>query len=383
MKAEFIYGASNINADMLYACGFFASDPFVYFSVKNKKYIVVSELEYDRAKMESHSEVTVLKSDNFFLTGEKNKNTERLLAAIMKKFQISSFTVPENFPLGLAQKLENAKIPVDVKYTSPAPFFHSRAVKTKQEIDACSNGLATAEKAMQKVYSILSASTVENNGNLVFDGSHLTSEILKTAIGYEILKNGGIAEHTIVACGKDSAQPHNTGKGILKANTTIVVDIFPRITDPVSEKILKGYWGDITRTFVKGKACKKIKNMYNAVKEARDRCQEMIRPGIKCGDVYNLACEILKSQGFTTGEGKNGSYGFFHGLGHGVGLEIHEFPSLSPRNADIILEEGHIITVEPGLYYPEIGGIRLENMGVVEANSFRPFNTFPDILEIS
>jgi Xaa-Pro aminopeptidase len=382
MKAELIYGASNNNADLLYVCGFFASDPFIYFSVEGEKFIIVSELEFDRAVHETHPGVSVLKSDKFFSRNEKNKSTEQLLSAVMRKFRISSFTVPENFPLGLAEKLKNKQIPLNIKFTSPAPFFPERAQKNNYDILACEYALSAAEKAMQKAYEILSESTVDNVGNLKHDGVIVTAETIKTAIGYEILKYGGIAEHTIVSCGIDSARPHNTGKGPIRKDNTVVIDIFPRITDPVSKNKYKGYWGDITRTFVKGKADEKIMKMYKAVKEARDRCQEMIRPGIRCGDVYNLACDILKSHGFSTGEGKNGSYGFFHGLGHGVGLEIHEFPSISPRNEDIILEEGHIITVEPGLYYPEIGGIRLENMGVVEADSFRLFNTFPDILEI-
>jgi len=385
-EAELIYAHSSGDADMLYASGFFASDPFLYFSVDGIKYIVISELEYDRAVLESHKNIVVLKADNFFKSKTKNKTSTKLIAKIQNHYNIDTFTVPESFPLGLAETLREEKIHLKVrknKSNTPNAFFKTRAFKNDEEIYACSNGLLIAEKAMEKAYIVLAESKINSKGHIVYNEKELSSEYLKTVIGCEILKNGGVAEHTIVSCGKDSAQPHNSGQGILKANQPIVIDIFPRITAPLGKSIMSGYWGDITRTFVKGKASDMVKKMYHAVKTARDICQDIIKPGETCGIAYYKACEILESFGFKTGSSKNGSYGFFHGLGHGVGLEIHEYPSLSPRCANARLESGHIITVEPGLYYPDTGGVRLENMGVIAINGFEPFNKFPDTLEIT
>ena len=382
MEYSLILDSSIQNADLLYACGFSASDPFLYFSTDKEKGIVVSELEYDRAVTESKNDIKVILAKE--LIDKKIKTTPiNVITALNKKYHSPTWNVPYNFSYGLSQLLTKKGINLKVTEKENATiFFPERKIKSAEEISACRNGLKIAERAMQIVYDTLSKSKIENSGKLIFNGEILTSEYMKTLLGIEILKSGGSSDHTIVSCGIDAAQPHNTGNGPLFANETIVVDIFPRILEPINKELPSGYWGDITRTFVKGKATSEMTKMYNAVKEARNYCQDMIKPGMTVTEPFHKAMEILKQHGFNTGtDSKGRQYGFFHGLGHGVGLEIHELPTLSPRGNGK-LEIGEIITVEPGLYYPDIGGIRLENMGVITEDGFEAFNTFSNILEI-
>ena len=186
---------------------------------------------------------------------------------------------------------------------------------------------------------------------------------------------GYTASRTIIACGIQCAAPHNIGSGPVKAGEPVVADIFPRSD-------ASGYWGDMTRTFLKGKAPKSLMRAYNAVKKASETAMSMIRAGVIAADVHTAASETMAELGFRTGRGRDGMpCGFIHGLGHGVGLEIHEGPRVSPLNRKP-LRSGNVISVEPGLYYPEWGGIRLEDLVVVTKDGYRNFNSMEKEFEI-
>ncbi len=171
-----------------------------------------------------------------------------------------------------------------------------------------------------------------------------------------------------------SAKPHCKGSGILKAHEPIVIDIFPRLAS-------SGYWGDLTRTVVKGSAPEIVKKAFNAVLEAREKAKEALKAGVIPAEIHQLATDILTQHGFHTGADEQGNYGFFHGLGHGVGLETHEAPRLSSGNFTP-LKGNEIITVEPGVYYPQWGGIRLEDMVVIRPDGAECLNKIATFLEI-
>ena len=177
------------------------------------------------------------------------------------------------------------------------------------------------------------------------------------------------------AGGVQGSQPHNAGSGVLYAHTPIVMDIFPRSAET-------GYWGDLTRTVVKGRAESIVKRAYEAVFEAREHAKSIIRSGLTGAFVHNEAAKVLEKHRFYTGKTDRADFGFFHGLGHGVGLDIHENPRLSPR-ADTVLAPRSVITIEPGLYYPEWGGIRLEDMVYLkEDGSCMVLTAMEDFLEV-
>lgn len=378
MPAKLIYATSNTCADMLYATGFFACDPFIFFSADRQQGIIVSALEQGRAEKEVKRGIKVFEITDIMGPNEPLAQVKDIILKLNEKFPYNEWHVPADFPFSLAKYLLDKKMDI---YCDEKRFFPEREVKKSKEIKSLENGLATAEKAMQCTADIIAEAKVDNQGLLLIDGEPVTSEFIKNEIGIAILKCGGTAEHTIVAGGKHGADPHNTGYGPLFAGQPIVVDIFPRVLEPENKNLLPGYWGDMTRTFVKGKAPAQVKKAYQAVKTARDKSQEKIRAGVSGADIHQFAQQILEDSGFKTGKNNNINYGFFHGLGHGVGLEIHEAPSLSLRNPQP-LQAGNVVTVEPGLYYPEWGGIRLENMVEIQNDGCRLLTKFPDVLEI-
>ncbi|MDQ7011691.1 MAG: M24 family metallopeptidase, partial [Mariprofundaceae bacterium] len=154
----------------------------------------------------------------------------------------------------------------------------------------------------------------------------------------------------------------------------IIIDIFPRMLD-------SGYWGDMTRTYVKGKADAEIKKLYRAVREGQDIGLGMAADGVNGADIHRAISEYFAAQGFPTRTYRGRQTGFFHGTGHGVGLDIHEAPRVSTHDAQ--LQAGHVITIEPGLYYPSIGGVRLEDMVVVRQGGCENLTRHPRRLEIA
>jgi len=163
-----------------------------------------------------------------------------------------------------------------------------------------------------------------------------------------------------VAGGQQACDPHERGSGPLKANELIILDVFPR-------DVRTGYYGDLTRTVVRGKASDAQRKLWAMVKKGQELAISGMKPGVKGIELHEEIKALFKEEGYPT-EQKDGRWqGFFHGTGHGLGLDLHE----SPRIAHATLTEGHVFTVEPGLYYPEIGGVRHEDVVVIEASGAR------------
>jgi len=364
MKTGIIISASPQNSpDILYASGFNAPDSFIFTICGREKRAYVPLLEYTRASKSVKKGIKV-----FEFVGGSIKNT---IKHILENHPDVLWTIPSDFPYYLAEFMkENGaclKCP-------GGPLFHKRSVKSAEEIKKILKATRLAEKGVFRAETIIADSSVDSKSRLVYKKKILTSEFLRTQIDLEIFSGDGLAEGTIASCGKNSAEPHNNGTGTIHAGQPIVVDVFPKLKSC-------GYWGDITRTFVKGRASLNVRNAYFAVKEARDFARSIIRGGLKASDAYWSAVKILDKHGFKTGRNEKGDYGFFHSLGHGLGLEIHEEPRLSPKN-DKPLEIGNVVTVEPGLYYPEWGGIRLEDTVVVKKSCCETLTAYPTLLEI-
>ena len=378
-KGLLIYASSIQCADLLYATNFSAPDPFVYFEAGKKKYIVVSSLEYERAQIECKKGIIVLDRDEL-LSGTLNKTPEDLLCNLIERFPCKTWMLHKDFPFFLSKHLisflAESKLS-SISETELSSFLIKRRIKNKYEVEQIKKALYLAEKAMLRAETLLRDSRMNNNSELVYQGRKLTSEFIKSEINIEIARGGGHAPHgTIVASGKQTAIPHETGTGVIKGNVPIIIDIFPRL-----EKT--GYWGDITRTFVKGKASKTVKNAYLAIKEARDYAKSKVAAGIIPDKIHKETVLFLEKQGFKTGKKNDEYFGFFHGLGHGVGLEIHELPRLGP-SVTTPLEAGDLFTIEPGVYYSEWGGIRLEDMIYLDNKGQPQFLTsYPDNLEIT
>ena len=239
---------------------------------------------------------------------------------------------------------------------------------------------AAASERMEDVLTTIANELFTYRGEvsdklILAQGELLTSEILRSEIDVAMVRRGMLPTGTICAGGAQAAQPHNTGSGPLRADWPIVMDIFPRSAE-------SGYWGDLTRTVVKGRASELVRRAYDAVLSARELGKSLVKVGAIPAEIHLAAARKMEEAGFRTGRSDKADFGFFHGLGHGVGLDIHEAPRLSPRNR-IPLRGGEIVTVEPGLYYPEWGGIRLEDLMYVSPDGpARCLTEAEDFLEI-
>lgn len=366
---KFIFAASEKDSNLLYASGFRAGDPFIYFSYGNKEAIVVSALEYARAIKEAKKGVMVYGLDEFKIKSKTNVIGKRLLE-ITKRFPCNHWIIPDNFPYALGEYLRKAKVKLKCDNET---FTKKRRTKSADEIKKIIQTQRINEKGMRRAVDVLTNSKIRKDNKLIYNKKILTSEILISEIETEIKRFSGNAQYTIASCGKDASEPHNAGKGPICANKSIVIDIFP--------KGANGYYGDMTRTFVKGKAPEIVKKAFLVVQKARDDAEKMIKSGVKGASVFNLAADIIKKNGFETTHENGVHRGFFHGLGHGVGLDVHEAPSMGSAG-EFRLKVGDVVTVEPGVYYPEWGGVRLEDMVVVEKNGCKLITKFPTFLEI-
>jgi len=370
-----IVADSERNADMLYAVGTFVPDPFIWFTSQNREFVVVSDLEFDRVQREA-KHCRTLSYTRYERRHERENNGDfpglsDVLHAILRERRIKKVTVAESFPLGLAKALRRHKIKVRLRDGS---FFPERAIKSTDEVKKISAALLMAEVGLSEGIHALRHARIGKARRLMLNQSPLTAERLRAIIDTAILQAGGNSTHTIVAGGRQSSDPHQHGHGELHADEPIVIDIFPRSQ-------CTGYYGDVTRTVVRGRATEFTRAMYAAVTKAQAAAMTQLRNGIRGADVHNAAEESFVESGYKTSRRNGHMEGFFHGTGHGVGLDVHEAPRLNRRSHDM-LRPGHVVTVEPGLYYPDVGGVRLEDVVLVTRKAPKNLTRFEKQLEI-
>ncbi|MHC1755995.1 MAG: M24 family metallopeptidase [Methanosarcina sp.] len=345
------------NADIYYVTRFLASDDFVYLQTgAGKEVLFISEMERGRAEIESR--VSTIKTTQEFGYREKIKEKKdpsiayaACISELLLEEKVKRVSVPYDFPVFYSSYLTEAGFTVvPVK----SPFRKMRSLKRQEEIEAIKYAQTAGEKAMEAAIALI-AGAEEKEGVLYFEGQALTGAKVNSVIDHTLLDFGCEAEETIVSCGEDTANPHGTTDGPLRANAPVILDIFPR-----SKK--KRYFADMTRTVLRGEASEKLKAMYETVLAAQEKALGMVKPGVAASEIHNAVCDLFEARGYHTY--RSGSKaGFTHSTGHGVGLDIHELPGVGENGA--LLEAGNVITIEPGLYYPGIGGIRLEDMVLV------------------
>jgi Xaa-Pro aminopeptidase len=356
----YVVYANSRDADMRYLTHFTTSDPFVYFRTPGERgTIIISQMEVGRASREGTSAVMTRAEAGLPEIIKKEKDPYRATAQMIAAQVGRKILVPPNFPLALANALgEFCSVTVD-----KGTVLSMRAKKTSEEIRCLKNVQHVTQTAMGHAVSLIRRSTVKK-GILHLEGKPLTSEHIKYNMHCVLLEHGCNAEDTIVSCGEDTAIPHMTGTGPLRADEPIIIDLFP-----VNEK--SGYYADMTRTFVKGEPSHEILEMYTALREAKHLAISQIKSGISGADLHKNVVDFFKEQGYDSD-----TRGFVHNLGHGVGLQVHELPTVGP--AGKALENGNVITIEPGLYYPGTGGVRLEDIGAVTKTGFDNFTSFSE-----
>jgi Xaa-Pro aminopeptidase len=347
-------GDSICDADMYYLTHFLAGDRFAILA-QEKTTLLVSSMEKCRAGKESIANECL--STSQYQIMEKLKRCEtaedaycRVLVEFLRDHGIRRLGLPFRFPVGFYQLLcQNFEVSVLV-----SPATRQREIKRQEELDAIVCTQRACERAMRQAVLLIGSS--KPCGEMLYrEGLPLTSERVRSAIEISLLEDGCEAMDTIVAGGPQAVAPHARGTGPLAANAPIVIDIFPRSKS-------SRYFADMTRTVLKGEAAPEVKEIYEAVRLAQAEGLDAIRAGVLGKEVHSRVSQVFLDLGYPEREG----CGFTHSTGHGVGLDVHEKPSLSEIGE--ALEVNHVVTVEPGLYYPDIGGVRLEDLVVVKEN---------------
>ena len=365
--ASVIYAASETDANLFYATKFLVGDPVAYVEAGRKKMLVLNDLEIGRGRDEAEVDEVLSLSEITRSIG-KGCTMAHVIEKVLRDRGFTGCTVPANFPLELADQIRARRIKVESKVGS---FYPERLIKTPGEIKAIEAAQRATEDAVHAAHDLLRRSKIRGH-KVYHQGEVVTSELLKRVINVSLMERNCIAKNTIVACGDQGCDPHNRGTGPIRPDQTIIFDVFPRSGD-------SHYFADQTRTVVKGKATPAVKRLYAAVLEAQEVGIDAVRHGVNGRTVHEEVKKVFDRLGYKT-EPRNGKMvGFFHGTGHGVGLDIHEAPSVGSR--DSLLETGAVVTVEPGLYYFGVGGVRIEDMVLVTKTGYRNLTKFPKALK--
>ena len=367
-----LYAASESDADMLYPTGFFAPDPFLFVQKGSRRYLVMSDLEIDRARKQARVD-RVLSWSRFAKAVEdkgRPATPAAVIAAVLHDLGLKRLDVPKSFSLGLAMDLDALGIRLSL---GPDPFWPERELKRADEVRAIQAALRAAEAGLQAGIEALRSCRIAPDGWLRRDGRRFTAEDLRAAVNTRIMADGCLPAHTICAPGDQAVDPHEEGHGPIRAHTPVVMDIFPR-----SER--SGYFGDLTRTVVRGRASFRLHEVYALVHAGVRLGHRRVRDGADGQAIHAEIQALFERQGYKTGVRDGRMQGFFHGTGHGLGLQIHEPPSIGKRPS--ILRAGHVVTVEPGLYYLGLGGVRIEDVALVTRTGSRNLTQVPKVLEI-
>jgi len=364
--------ASEHDADMFYATRFFVPDAFIFIEAKGTSYAIMSDLEIDRARKQARVSRILSYSKLAAEAAKKLKQSVGLIGLVtyfLKEKKIRHLLVPHHFPVGYADAFRKQGFRLSA---GSRPFYSERIIKDKYEISAIEETQRSTEAAVHEAVRIISKARIKN-GFLYSGKERLTSEKIRYVIHEQLLLRNCIGQHTIIASGDQACDPHQVGTGPLRAHVPIIMDVFPQSSET-------NYFADMTRTVLRGKASPKLKKLYKTVKEGQDLGISMVKENVNGKKIHRAILDLFEKSGYPTGLIKGRMQGFFHGTGHGLGLEVHEPPRIG--NADDILKSNMVVTVEPGLYYPGLGGVRLENMVLVQKNGCRNLTRFPRIFEL-
>ncbi|NWK56425.1 aminopeptidase P family protein [Verrucomicrobiaceae bacterium N1E253] len=368
MATYLIESVTETESDGYYFGRFKSMDPICMLGPMDAPVCLIHRMEIERAKSEGRF-AEVYDLVEFLDRGEQLfgvRSKPAAIAALVRELGYEELTVPHHYPSGYYAALCEMGVKVKIEHGT---LFPQREIKTPEEIEGLREGARISEAGFSRVREILKQSEIGEDDVLMFEGKVLTCEQLRREIRTATSAVGGGSNNPIAASGLQAADCHCIGFGPVKAHEMIVVDIFPRDDDSY-------YYGDLSRTYVKGEPTAKQRDIYETVYESFQAALAEFGPGKKMADVDRAAREVLDRRGYPTRQREDGKWeGCYCGIGHGLGLDIHEPPSLGDKEG--ILQVGHVITVEPGLYIPEVGGCRIEDTVLVTEDGYEFINT-PD-----
>jgi Xaa-Pro aminopeptidase len=369
------YADTHASRDLLYFGRFECHDPFIALRHRGRKIAVLNALEFGRGLKESDFDLILSLED---LQAEVKKDRPDLvrpgvadiIARLATKLRIHGFTVPDEFPAGLVERLRALGVAIELASGAVLP---ERELKDTREAAAIRAGNRVAAAGFTAAESLLRRARISGR-RLTLDGRPLTSERIRLAIEIACLEAGGLALDTIVAGGDQACDPHCRGTGPLRPHELIIIDIFPRHT-------ASGYHGDMTRTYLKGRATPEQTALVEAVAAAQKAALRVLRGGAISSAVHAECVKVFTARGYETRSTPKGAIGFFHGTGHGLGLAVHEAPRVSAPVQEA-LKVGAVVTVEPGLYYPGLGGCRIEDVAWLTATGHKLLSKHPYAWEL-
>jgi Xaa-Pro aminopeptidase len=345
-------------------------DPFLYVERNGSRHAVLTSFEVDRvseAGIEAHP-MEEFGWDELVGKGPREQQALVLYERAVEQLGVEDAVVPPDFPLELADRLRAKGVNVT---PDRELFSQRRRVKNETELEGIRKAQRGTEAGMAAARELLRAADA-SDGKVTLDGELLTSERIKARITEVFTEHGLVSDAMIVAHGGQAAAGHDMGSGPIAPGESVVIDLFPRDLE-------SGCYADMTRTFVVGEIPEELAEYHRLVHEALMKSIEAVRAGAQGREVYGLVCDVFHEAGYPTQlskkEGEVLSSGFFHGLGHGVGLEVHEPPWLSRDPSQLVA--GDVITLEPGLYRAGYGGVRLEDLVLITEDGAENLTDFP------
>jgi Xaa-Pro aminopeptidase len=349
-------------------------DPFLYAEQNGTRRVLINAMEQARMghlKGLTLHDLTEFGMDELIATGmEREEVALEVLLRAVRSWGITSATVPPSFPVEVADYLRANGIDVAADREL---FRRRRRVKNEQEIAGVRRAQKAADAGMAAAAEMIRGARIQDN-RAVLDGEPLTSERLKRRIERVFHEHDCTAEEFIVSHGEQSAIGHHMGEGEILPGEPIVIDIWPKAR-------ASGCYADMTRTFVVGEPPEELLEWHRLALQAINDSTAALGPGVKTSVPDVIVCDIFEAAGYKTQrtkeQGKPLTEGYFHSLGHGVGLDVHEAPLLSARYAADDLVPGDVVSVEPGLYKPGVGGCRLEDLVLITEDGHEVLTDFP------
>lgn len=373
----YLVDADSTDADQYYLSGFDAPDPYITLYNGDVHLLFSRSLEFGRAKREARATTVERGADYEYDQKIEAYGSEegwhRTIASFLRAHDVETVATPPRFPLATADGLRNQD--VEVVPDTDGIVTEIRSKKTAEELDHIRTAQRANEAAMASAQQLLESAAISDGDQLEYEGEPLTSERLKEEIEVTLLHHGCALDETIVACGRQAADPHDRGSGPLQAHEPIIVDIFPR------HKRTK-YHADMTRTFCCGEPGETLREWYELTQQAKEAALDALEPGVTGEAVHDAVCDVYEAAGLPTlRSDPTTETGFIHSTGHGIGLEVHELPRVASGGE--ILEPGHVVTIEPGLYDPGVGGIRIEDLVVVTEDGYENFTEYEERFVVS
>jgi len=359
----YLLDASTTDPNQRFVTGFEVGDPFVSLVTGDGLFQLFWGVDHETALSRGFADEAYAASDFGYEGFGDPAAKRRVVRQFVRRHDVDAVAVPERFPVGTARALEPA---VTVTVADSDPVTSLRARKSPPEVAHVRAAAEAADAAMAAVDAVIAKATETADG-LALDGDLVTGEDAERRIRDVLAEHDCTAEEVLVACGTDAADPHGATAGALQAEAPIVVDVVPRQPD--------GYHADVCRTFFVGTPPERVQAQYELVRETLDAVAAALEPGVTAAGVDDVLCGRLEDRGIETPRtDPDAEAGALHYMAHGVGLSVHEAPFCAP-DSDAVLEPGTVLAVEPAVYDPSWGGVRVEDVFEVTADGSRRLST--------